>query len=77
MGFLRKVTGIKARNLGVETWRKEGADRVLQSADTKLLGKYTKMGQATISEWLELRPICEVCAKETGYEDGGRLRKQW
>ena len=26
---------------------------------------------------MELQPIFEVCAKDTGYEGGGRLRKQW
>ena len=33
--------------------------------------------QATVSEWVDLRPIFEVCAKETGYEGGGRLWEPW
>ena len=27
----------------------------------------------TVAEWLDLRPIFKVCAKETGYKGGGRL----
>ena len=30
-----------------------------------------------VAEWVALRSILEVCAKETGYEGGMRLRTQW
>ena len=30
-----------------------------------------------MAEWVALRPISEVSAKETGYEGGGRLREPW
>ena len=30
MGFLRQVTGMSARKLGVDTWKKEGTERVIQ-----------------------------------------------
>ena len=27
-----------------------------------------------MAEWLALRPILDICARETGYERGGKLR---
>ena len=71
VGFLWQVAGKKARRIGDETWRKEGADSVLQAAGTKPLMEYTKKRQAVVIEWVALRPIFEVCVKETGYIGGG------
>ena len=31
----------------------------------------------TVVEWVALRPIFEVCEKETGYKGGGRVHEQW
>ena len=39
--------------------------------------EYIKKRQATVEEWVPLRPIFEVCEKITGYEGGGRVREQW
>ena len=33
--------------------------------------------QAKVAEWATLWPIFEVCAKETGYAGGGKLREPW
>ena len=71
------MTGIKDGRLGYETWQKEGADRVLQAAGTKHLWEYINKMKATVAEWVYLQQIFEVCAKETGYKGGGRLRKKW
>ena len=30
-----------------------------------------------MSQWVALRPLFEVCARDTGYEGGGRRRKVW
>ena len=30
-----------------------------------------------MAQWVALRPLFEVCARETGYEGGGRRRKVW
>ena len=30
-----------------------------------------------VADWVAIRPIFEVCAKETEYEGGGRLREPW
>ena len=63
--------------MGGDTWQQERADRVLQAAGTKPLWEYINRRQATVAQWGGLRPISEVCAKETGYERGGRLCEKW
>ena len=77
VGFLRQVMGIKARRLGDETWRKEGTERVLQTAGTKPLWEYINKRQVALVEWVYIRPTFEVCVKETRYEVGGRFRDPW
>ena len=66
VGLLQQETWMKSRRLGEETWTKEGTDRVIQVAGTKLLLEYIDKRQSTVAEWVALRPIFEVCAKETG-----------
>ena len=56
------------KRLGDETWQKEGAARLIQEAGNKPLQEYINMRQATVAEWVDLRTIFEVCAKETEYE---------
>ena len=50
---------------------------MIQAAGAKHLWGYIDRRQATVAEWVYLRQIIKVCAKETGYEVGGRLSKQW
>ena len=38
---------------------------------------YIDRRQATMAQWVALRPLIEVCARETEYEEGGRRRKAW
>ena len=59
------------------TWRQVAAEMVLEKAGTQSLGTYIERRQATMAEWVALRPILEVCDRETGYEGGGRLREPW
>ena len=77
MGFLRKVEGMTDKNLEVDTWKKEGADRVIQAIGTKPLREYIERRQATVAEWVALQTIFEVFAKYTGFEGGGRVRGKW
>ena len=74
VGFLQQVIGKKAIRLGDKNWRKEGAESVLQAAGKKTLNDYIIKSQATVAEWVSLRSIFEVCAKETGYEGEGRFQ---
>ena len=53
--------------------RKVAEDRVLKGAGTLPLHTYLDRRKAKVAEWVALRPIFEVCVKETGYEGGGKL----
>ena len=77
VGFLRKLTGMKARRLGGETWTKEGPDRVLQVAVTKQLRGCIYKRQEIVAKWVALRPIFDFCAKWMRYEGGGGLQEPW
>ena len=77
MGFLRQVTKLKAKILKGVSWRKVAADRVLQGSGTQPLQTYLDRSQTKVVEWVTLRPIFEVCARETGYDGGGKLREPW
>ena len=57
MGFLWQVAGMTARKLGVGTWQKEGVDRVIQDTGKNPFWEYTERRQATVAEWVSLRPI--------------------
>ena len=63
VGFLRQVAGMEVQRLGEDTWRKAGEDSLLQAAGSKLLWEYVNKRQATVAEWVDLRPIFEVCEK--------------
>ena len=51
----------------VGTWRQVAADKVLEKSGTKSVGVCIDRRQATVAEWVALRPILEVCGRETGY----------
>ena len=53
------------------------ANTFLPGAGTQLLRTYLDKINATVVEWADLWPIFDVCAIETGYYGGGRLRVLW
>ena len=81
--FLRQVTRKHA------TWRRDGywrqvpEEEVLQVPGTQAIRTYVARRQATVAEWVDNRPIFDVCTKETGFEGGGDSgchgggRRQW
>ena len=77
MGFLRHMAGHKENWQRKGTQRSKSADKVLKESGTQTLGAYIDKRQATVAEWVTLRPILEICDRETGYEGGGRRRKPW
>ena len=50
---------------------------MLQEAGKQPLQTYIEQMQVSVAEWVALRPIFEVCAKETGYKGGGRHQDPW
>ena len=71
MGFLRQVLRLKAKSLTDGSWHKAALDIVLQGAGTQPILTYIGRRQATVAEWVALRPNFELGAKETGYKGGG------
>ena len=59
------------------TWRNSAAASVLKEAGSQTLGLYIDKWQATVAEWVTLRPILEVCNMDTGYKRWGRRRELW
>ena len=53
------------------------AENILKKTGIQSLGAYIDRRQATVAKWVTLRPILEVCNRETGYEGGGRLWDTW
>ena len=60
VGFLRQVTGQKAKRQREDTWISVAAVRVLKEAVTQILGEYIDNRQATVAEWVVLRPILDI-----------------
>ena len=67
----------KAKRLREGSWRKLAADKVLQGAGTQPLQTYLDRRYATVAEWVALRPIFDVRARERGYEGGGKPQVPW
>ena len=71
------VTGKRAKELGDGTWETPGAEFIREAGGTQLGSIYIEQQQATIAQWVALRPLFELCARETWYEGGGRRSKVW
>ena len=77
MVFLQQVKKSKSNWLRDRSWRKSAAKTVLQGAGKKPLRTYLDRRQEIVAEWVALRPIFYVCARETVYEGGGDFRVPW
>ena len=53
------------------------AEKFLKEAGTQSLGAYIDKRQATVAEWVALRPILKICDKETCYKGGRRFWELW
>ena len=63
--------GKQARRIGYGTWETPGEELVQESVRTQSAMTYIGRRQATVAQWVAIRPIVEVFAEEKGY-DGGR-----
>ena len=77
MGLLIQLTGQNAKRQRYRTWRGASSSRVIKEAGNQTLGTNIDKGQATVVVWVVLRPILNICNRETGYEVGGRHRNTW
>ena len=69
--FLRMITGKRAKKLEDGTWKTPGAEGIREAAGTQSDRIYIERRQATMEQWVALRPLFGVCSMETGYEGGG------
>ena len=77
MGIPHQLTGKKSRRENDGSWRRSASDSVIQEAGTQLLQTYIGWMQEAVEEWIALRTILEVCAKETGYEGRRMHQDPW
>ena len=61
-GFLKQITGKRAQKIAYGTWETPGAELVREAAGTQSEMTYIGRRQATVSQWVMLQPIFEVCA---------------
>ena len=71
-----QITGQKAKRQRDENCQSEAAEKVLKEAGNQSLGAYIDKWQATVAEWVALKPILDIFDKKTGYEGGGRRRSR-
>ena len=65
------------RQIADRTWKTPGVEVLRGKAVTQLEITYIGILQATVAQWVALRPIFEVCAGENGYDGGGLRREAW
>ena len=65
------ITGKRAKVLRNETWETLGAEGVQEAAGTKSERIYIEIRKATVAQLVELRPLFEVCTRETGHKERG------
>ena len=65
--FLKMITGKRAKQLGDGTWETAGAEGIREAAGTQSDRIYIEQRQETVAQWVALRPLFEVCAREIGY----------
>ena len=69
--ILQMITGKRVRRLGDGTWETPGAEGLREAAGTQSEIIYIEIWKATVAQWVALRPLFEVCARDPGYEGGG------
>ena len=77
VSLLMQVTRKHATRRRDGSWRQVTTEAFLQGVGTQTLRTYVDRRQATVVKWVSARPVFDVCARDTGYEGGGRLRAPW
>ena len=69
--FLIQVTVNMPKRQRDKTWIIMAAESVLKEAGTQTLGTYIDKRQATVVEWVALRPILEIFIGRRATREGG------
>ena len=75
--FPKEITEQREVQQEDRTSWKLASEKVLEKVRTQSLGTYIDRRQSTVTEWVALHPILEVCDRETGYKGGGRRHESW
>ena len=71
------MTGQKAKRKRDGICRIKAPTKVIKEAGTHTLEEYIEKREEIVEEWLGLRPILEICDRETGYEGGYMCDEPW
>ena len=71
------IMGNRVKQLGYGTWETPREEGIRESGGTQSDRIYIEKRQATMAQWVALRPLFGVCARDTLYEGGGHRRKAW
>ena len=69
--------GQRARQIRDGTWETPRAECVREAAVMQSERNYIGRQQANVDQWVAVRPIFGVFARETEYEGVGRIREAW
>ena len=59
------------------TWMTLSAGEVLRASRMRTSATYIVQSQGAVAQWVDLHPIFEVCAREQGFDEGGRQMRPW
>ena len=65
-GFIRQINGKRARSQAGDNWETPAKEEVLWAVGIKSVDKYIGLWQEKLAQWVALRPLLEVCAREKG-----------
>ena len=74
---MRQIIGKKIYWKVYGTWVTPKAEVMWEVTGTQSTMTYMGIIQGTVAQYVALRPIFEVCARETGDDVGGHRRGSW
>ena len=69
-GFLQQIMGNREIQNPDREWVKPVVGEVLGSAGMQSVTLYIGYSHGTLSQWVALRPIFDVCVRDQGYKGG-------
>ena len=69
--FLQQIMRKQSRQNPYGTWVISALGEMMGEEGVQLAAMYIGRRQGEVSQWVALRSIFEVCAREQGYEGGG------
>ena len=77
ISFLKQIMGNMTQRNTEGTWVTPASGEVLREYVMQTSATYIRRRQVTVEQWVDLRPIFEVCTQEQGFKRGGQHRRPW